>query len=111
VLKKILTASLFLVLCFDLGACAYMSANGRQQMAYQRYIRKNLRQRQRQQARAQKAANRQLKQKMKLAVPSEPQLTTGVETVPASMSEPVVNPITVSASAPIANGNEPPAQP
>ena len=107
-LKKILTASLLLVLCFDLGGCAYMSASGRQQMAYNRYVRKSIHQRQRQQARAQKAANRQVKQKMKLAVPSEPQLSTSVETVPPSMSEPVVNPITVSASAPVANGNDQP---
>ena len=107
-LKKILTASVFLALCRDLGGCAYMSKDRRQQMAYQRYIHRNLRHRQREQARAQKAANRQLKQKMKLAVPSEPQLSTSVETVPTSMADSVASPITVSASAPVANGNDQP---
>lgn len=72
-------------------------------------------------ARAQKDARREIKEKMKLAQPSEPQMTTSVQNVspdypsvfePASelqpssqaaplLKEPVVDPITVSASGPM----------
>jgi len=63
-------------------------------------------------ARAQKAANRQLKQKMKSAVPSEPQITTSVESSQGSWSEPMAPPVTVSASGAIANQTDSePAQP
>jgi len=49
-------------------------------------------------ARAQKAANRELKAKLKSVQPSEPKITTSVEDVPDSWSEPVTPPVTVSAS-------------
>jgi len=63
-------------------------------------------------ARAQKAADRELKLKMKSAVPSGPQITTSVESAPGSWSEPMAPPVTVSASGVIANQTESePAQP
>jgi len=63
-------------------------------------------------ARAQKAANRQLKQKMKSAVPSEPQITTSVESSQGSWSEAMAPPVTVSASGAVANQTDSePAQP
>jgi regulator of protease activity HflC (stomatin/prohibitin superfamily) len=88
-----------------------MSAQARRERAYRNYVQKQIKQRQKAMAKAQKAANRQLKEKMKLAQPSEPRITSGVESVPNSWSEPtadqvaappasdqVVPPITVSAS-------------
>ena len=89
-----------------------MTKSGRQEMAYRHYVRKNARHHQRDIARAQKAANRQLKLKMKSAVPSEPQMTTSVESAPGSWSEPEAPPVTVSAANSVAEEtvNEP-AQP
>jgi len=81
-------------------------------MAYRHYVQKQIKQRKRATARAQKAANRQLKLKMKLAVPSEPHITTSVESAPESWSEPVAPPVTVSASGAIADETDnQPAQP
>ncbi len=49
---------------------------------------------------------------MKSAQPSEPQITTTVESAPGSWSEPVAAPVTVSASGAIANQTDSePAQP
>ncbi len=49
---------------------------------------------------------------MKSAQPSEPQITTTVESAPGSWSEPVAAPVTVSASGATANQTESePAQP
>ena len=73
-------------------------------------------------ARAQKEANRELKMKLKgkSMEPSEPVLTTSVESSPGAWSEPVtppvnepvVAPMTVSASASIPNQTDnQPAQP
>lgn len=90
-----------------------MSAQARRERAYRHYVQKQIKQRQKAMAKAQKAANRQLKEKMKLAQPSDPQITSRVESVPNSWSEPmseqvapapasspdqVVPPVTVSAS-------------
>jgi hypothetical protein len=92
-----------------------MSAQARRERAYRNYVQKQMKQRQKAIAKAQKAANRQakrqLKEKMKLVQPSEPRITSGVESVPNSWSEPtsdqvaappasdqVVPPVTVSAS-------------
>jgi len=89
-----------------------MSASGRREMAYRHYVQKQMKQRNRATARAQKAANRQLKLKMKSAVPSEPQITTSVEGAKGASSEPVAPPVTVSASSAIPNGTDnEPAQP
>jgi hypothetical protein len=80
-----------------------MSAQARRERAYRHYVAKQMKQRQRAMARAQKVANRQSKLKMKSGVPSEPQITSGVESGPASWSEPMSPPVTVSASGAIAN--------
>jgi hypothetical protein len=110
--KKTLLLLLIFAVSFSFGGCAYMSANGRREMAYRHYLAKHMKQRNRQMARAQKAANRQLKLKMKSAAPSEPQITSRAESVPAGWSEPVAPPVNVSASSAIANGtNNEPAQP
>ena len=89
-----------------------MSADGRRQMAYRHYVQKEIKERRHAMARAQKAANRQLKLKMKSAVPGEPRVTTSVETPSGSWSEPVAAPVTVSAANSVAEetGKEP-AQP
>jgi hypothetical protein len=110
--KKTLPLLLIIAVSFSFGGCAYMTKSGRQEMAYRHYVRKNARHHQRDIARAQKAANRHLKAKMKSAVPSEPQITTSVESSPGSWSEPMSPPVTVSASGAIANQTESePAQP
>ena len=89
-----------------------MSAQARRERAYRHYVQKQMKQRQRAMARAQKAANRELKAKMKTVQPSEPQVTSSVQNAPGSWSEPVVPPITVSASDAIATQNaDQPAQP
>src|SRR5207237_8048509 len=80
-----------------------MSANGRREMAYRHYVAKQTKERRHAMARAQKAANRQLKQKMKLAVPSEPRITTSVESSQGSWSEPIAPPVTVCSSLALAN--------
>jgi len=107
--KKILSLLLIFAVSFSFGGCAYVSASGRREMAYRHYVAKQTKQQRRAMARAQKAANRQLKLKMKSAVPSEPQFTTSVENAPGAWSEPVAPPVTVSASGATANqtDNEP----
>jgi hypothetical protein len=112
VLKKITALCLIVAFSFTLGGCSSMSAQARRERAYRHYVAKQMKQRQRATARAQKAANRQLKLKMKSAVPSEPQITTSVESTPGAWSEPVAPPVTVSASGAIANQTDSaPAQP
>jgi hypothetical protein len=110
--KKILLLLLFFAVLLDLSGCVSMSAQARRERAYRHYVQKQTKQHRREMARAQKAANRQLKLKMKSAVPSEPQITSGVESAPESWSEPVAPPVTVSASGAIANETDnQPAQP
>jgi len=110
--KKTLSLLLIFAVLFSFDGCAYMSANGRREMAYRHYVAKQTKQRRRATARAQKAANRQIKLKVKSAKPSEPQITTSVESAPASWSEPTSPPVTASASGAIANQTDSePAQP
>jgi len=110
--KTTLPLLLIFTVSFSLGGCAYMSANGRREMAYRHYVAKQTKEHRHATARAQKAANRQLKEKVKLAVPSEPQITTSLESSPGSWSEPMAPPATVSASGAIANQTDSePAQP
>ena len=110
--KKTLPLLLIFAMSFGFGGCAYMSTSGRREMAYRHYVAKQTKQHRREIARAQKAANRQLKEKMKSAVPSEPQMTTSVESTPGAWSEPVAPPVTASASGAIANQTDSaPAQP
>jgi hypothetical protein len=110
--KKILLLLLFFAVLFDLSGCVSMSAQARRERAYRHYVAKQMKQRQRATARAQKAANRQSKAKMKSGVPSEPQVTTSVESGSGSWSEPMAPPVTVSASGAIANQTDSePAQP
>ena len=75
-----------------------MSKSGRQQMAYRHYVNKHIRERQRHIARAQKAALRDAK----YAAPSEPKVSASagpaVEPVRQTASEPVADPVMVSAS-------------
>lgn len=95
-----------------------MSAQARRERAYRHYVSKQMRARQKQLARAQKAANRDMKRKMKLVQPSDPQMSTSVEDVspnnypsvfdPVSQPQPsappadiVVAPMTVSGSGPV----------
>ena len=93
-----------------------MSAQARKERAYRHYVEKQMKQRQKAMAKAQKAANRQakrqMKEQLKLAQPSEPKITAGVEDVssempsvfeaaappPATPSDSVAPPVTVSAS-------------
>ena len=110
--KKTLPLLLIFAVLFSFDGCAYMSANGRREMAYRHYVAKQTKQRRRAMARAQKAANRQMKLKMRSAMPSEPQVTSSVESAPGSWSEPVAAPVTVSASGAIGNQTDSePAQP
>ena len=116
--KKISTLCLIVAFSFTLDGCSSMSPQARRERAYRHYVQKQIKQRNRQMARAQKAANRQLKEKMKLAQPSEPMITTSLESTPDSAtswseptSEPVVDPITVSASTPVTQEVSEPSQP
>ena len=118
--KKTLLLLLFAAVLFDFTGCVSMSPQARRERAYRHYVQKQMKERRRAMARAQKAANRQLKEKMKLAQPSEPKITTSVEDVPSaptSFAQPVVAPpstysdqvtppITVSASGPIATESD-----
>jgi len=104
-----------------------MSPQARRERAYRHYVQHQIKQRQKQMARAQKAANRQLKEKLKLAQPSAPQVSTSIEdasmpsfsepTTAPSEAEPsspdtVVAPVTVSASDAIATQTpDQPSQP
>ena len=110
--NKALPVFLILLMAFGFSSCAYTTASGRREMAYRHYVQKQIKQHKRAMARAQKAANRELKLKIKSAQPSEPQVTTTVENVSESSSEPVAPPVTVSASGPIASESDnEPAQP
>jgi len=74
-----------LLICLAFSGCAYMTKNGRQEMAYRHYIRKHMHQRQRQITRAQAKANREMKLKMKSVpedAPKPPKITATVEPVP-----------------------------
>jgi hypothetical protein len=101
--KKTLLLLLSFAILFDFSGCVSMSAQARRERAYRHYVAKQMKQRNRAVARAQKAANRNLKAKMKSAVPSEPQITAGAESSAGSWSEPMAPPVTVSASGAIAN--------
>jgi hypothetical protein len=112
VFKKISALCLIVVFSFTVDGCSSMSAQARRERAYRHYVAKQTKQQRRTMARAQKAANRQIKLKMKSAVPSEPQLTTSVESASGSWSEPMAPPVNVSASGAIANQTDSaPAQP
>ena len=92
--RQLLTIlTIILLFCFGFSGCAYMSKSGRQQMAYQHYIRKHVRQRQHELARAQSKAKRQMKKDMKSLPPGDPQIISGIERM-----EPMADPITVSSS-------------
>jgi uncharacterized protein YceK len=110
--KKTLLLLLSFAVVLDFSGCSSMSAQARRERAYRHSIAKQMKQHKRAMARAQKVANRQLKQKMKSAGTSEPQVTSNVESVPAAWSEPMTPPVTVSASDAIANQRDnQPAQP
>ncbi len=119
--QKTLVALLLVAVCFNLGGCAsYMTASGRQQMAYRHYVQKHIKERKRALARAQKEANRQTKAKMKSIEPSDPRVSASVESAPEfrsegisdSRPEPITDPITVSASTPMpSEGQSAPEQP
>jgi len=120
--KKTLLLLLSFAVLFDFSGCVSMSAQARRERAYRHYIAKQTKEKRRALARAQKAANRELKIKLKSGSmePSEPRLTTSVESSPgawsepmaAPASEPVVAPMTVSASASApSQGDAEPAQP
>jgi hypothetical protein len=123
--KRISTLCLVFVFGFTLNGCSSMSPQARRERAYRHYVQKQIKKRQRDIARAQKAANRQLKQRLKSNQISEPQVTTSLEDgSPQAFSEPVtapqerptfkdpiVEPITVSASASVPAETEEPSQP
>jgi hypothetical protein len=120
--KKTLHLLLIFAVSFSFGGCAYMSASGRREMASRHYVAKQTKEKKRAMARAQKAANRQLKMKLKPGSmePSEPILTTSVESSPGSWSEPMTSPVTEPVAPPMtvsASGSTPsqtdsePAQP
>jgi hypothetical protein len=104
--RKIPLLFLILILGFSFNGCVSMSAQARRERAYRHYVQKQFKQRRREMARAQKAANRETKRKVKSLEPSEPKVTTSVQSVPetssqpisSSQPEPVIDPITVSAS-------------
>jgi ATPase subunit of ABC transporter with duplicated ATPase domains len=103
--KKTLLLLLAFVIVFDFSGCVSMSAQARRERAYRHYVQHQIKQRQKAIARAQKAANRDMKRRMKNLQPSDPQMTTSVESVPEFRPEPMtdmtVAPVTVSASAPV----------
>lgn len=124
---KIAGLCLIAVFAFGLNGCSSMSAQARRERAYRHYVEKQTREKQKQMARAQKAANRDMKRRMKGLQPSEPQMTSSVEEVPApnyssvfdpvnqpepaaSSAETTVAPVTVSASHPVV-AQEPEQQP
>jgi hypothetical protein len=118
--KKTLLLLLAFAIVFDFSGCA-MSPQARRDRAYRHYVAKQTKKRHREMARAQKAANREMKLKMKNLQPSEPKITTTLEDFsPESTSapiapsepapafkEPVVDPITVSASSTIPTDTAP----
>jgi hypothetical protein len=109
--KKAPLLLLAFAILLNFTGCSSMSAQARRERAYRHYLAKQMKHRQRQIARAQKAANRNAKRKMKNLQPSDPMLTTTLEEsspqamsapeprrAPPVYSEPVADPITVSAS-------------
>jgi hypothetical protein len=91
-----------IIISLTFSGCAYMTKNGRQEMAYRHYVRKHVRQRQRQVARAQAKASRETKVKMKLLPETAPKITATAEPVPERTA--------VSTSG-AAEGNAPQQQP
>jgi hypothetical protein len=77
-----------LLVCLALPGCSMFNKQRRQELAYLKYMRKNIRARQRQILRSQKAALRNAKKQM---VPSEPKVSATVESVPKPVPE--LNPI------------------
>ena len=73
---------MLLICCFLLPGCAYFSKNGRQQMAYQRYVKKCIRKRERQQMKITKQQRRVPAHK-----DSDWQLSSGVVTVGETSGE------------------------
>ena len=67
-----------LIICLGLPGCSMFDKNRRRELAYERYVRKNMRARQKQILRSQKIALRQAKKYM---VPTEPKITATVEPV------------------------------
>jgi hypothetical protein len=67
-----------LIICLGLPGCSMFDKNRRRELAYERYVRKNMRARQRQIMRSQRAALRRVKKYM---VPTEPKITATVEPV------------------------------
>ena len=112
--KKTLAALLLIAVCFTSGGCSSMSASARQQRAYRHYVAKHVKEQKRATARAQKEANREMKAKMKGIEPSDPRISASVESAPEfrsegvsdSRPEPIIDPITVSASTPIPTGSD-----
>ena len=92
---KLLVFGLTIVTLF--GGCAYFSKNGRQQLAYERYVRKCSKQRDRYRAKMKMKAPRIPKYE-----PSEPKETTQLGGSPES--------VTSSGEAQPAHDNSPPAQ-
>jgi hypothetical protein len=120
--KKTLLLLLSFAVLFDFSGCVSMNAQARREKAYRHYVAKQTKQRRKAMAQAQKAANRQLKMKLKAGSmePGPPVLTTSLESSPGSWSEPmapsvtepVVAPMTVSASGSSPSQSESePAQP
>jgi len=84
-----------LLISFCFSGCAYMSAQGRREMAYRHYVDKNIKRRQHQIAKAQKAQNRKLKHDWKAQpqVPSQPIVSSST-----GPSDQMGAPMTVSSS-------------
>jgi len=120
--KKTLLLLLCFAVLFEFSGCVSMSAQTRRERAYRHYVAKQTKQRRKAMAQAQKAANRQLKMKLKAGSidPGPPVLTTSLESSPGSWSEPmtppvtepIVTPMTLSASGSIPSQSaSEPAQP
>jgi hypothetical protein len=76
--------SVALIVSLVLSGCSMFDKNRRRELAYERYVRKNMRARQKQILRSQKMALRRVK---KYEVPTDPKITATVEPV----SEPAQN--------------------
>jgi hypothetical protein len=84
-----------------LPGCAYMTAQGRREMATRHYADKQLKGRKKDVAKARKAEIRQLKKDLQPQPMGERKISSTVETVPSTQpNEPVSAPITVSAADP-----------
>jgi len=78
-----------LIICLGLPSCSMFDKNRRRELAYEKYVRKNMRARQRQVMRSQRAALRRAKRYM---VPDEPKITATVEPAPAENASGVTEP-------------------